>query len=430
MGAVNVYEELRWRGLINQSTDEVALPRLLMERPRTVYAGFDPTADSLHVGHLMALMILRRFQKAGHRPIALVGGATGMIGDPSGKSEERKLLSLDELRHNVEAVEKQLRRFLDFHPGPQGALLLNNYEWMSKFSYLDFLREVGKHVPVNVMLAKDSVKSRLERNDAGLSYTEFSYMLLQAYDFVYLYQHYGCEIQVGGSDQWGNITAGIDLARRLLGVQLYGLTCPLLTKSDGTKMGKTESGALWLDPQKTSPYQFYQYWINIEDDVVEKCLKYFTDLSREEIEAVVAEHNKQPEKRTGQRCLARELTRLVHGEEALAAAERATAILFGGVIEYATDRELGEIFYDVPSHTVARHTLSGEGLPLVEALCLAGLAKSKSEARRIIQQGGAYVNNRRITDPEFRLTPADLASESIVVLRTGKKHYGLLRFQG
>lgn len=430
MVAVNVYEELQWRGLINQSTDEVALPKLLMERPRTVYAGFDPTADSLHVGHLMALMILRRFQKAGHRPIALVGGATGMIGDPSGKSEERKLLSLDELRHNVEAVEKQLRRFLDFDPGPHGALLLNNYDWMSKFSYLDFLREVGKHVPVNVMLTKDSVKSRLERSDAGLSYTEFSYMLLQAYDFVYLYQHYGCEIQVGGSDQWGNITAGIDLARRLLGVQLYGLTCPLLTKSDGTKMGKTESGALWLDPRKTSPYQFYQYWINVEDDVVEKCLKYFTDLTREEIEAVVAEHLKQPEKRTGQRCLARELTRLVHGEEALAAAERATAILFGGVIEHATDRELSEIFHDVPSHTVPRETLTGDGLPLVEALCLAGLAKSKSEARRIIQQGGAYVNNRRITDLEFRLTPTDLASETIVVLRTGKKHYGLLRLQG
>ncbi len=224
---------------------------MLAERPRTVYAGFDPTADSLHVGHLMAIMVLRRFQQAGHRPIALVGGATGMIGDPSGKSEERKLLALDELRHNVEAVAQQLRRFLDFDRQPNGALLLNNYDWMSRFSFLDFLREVGKHVPVNVMLTKDSVKARLEKSDSGLSYTEFSYMLLQAYDFVYLYQNYGCEIQVGGSDQWGNITAGIDLARRLLGVQLYGLTCPLLTKSDGTKMGKTESGALWLDPRKT-----------------------------------------------------------------------------------------------------------------------------------------------------------------------------------
>lgn len=430
MLAGNVYEELRWRGLIHQCTDEETLPKLLAERPRTVYAGFDPTADSLHVGHLMAIMVLRRFQQAGHRPIALVGGATGMIGDPSGKSEERKLLSLDELRHNVEAVAQQLRRFLDFDRQPNGALLLNNYDWMSRFSFLDFLREVGKHVPVNVMLTKDSVKARLERSDSGLSYTEFSYMLLQAYDFVYLYQKYGCEIQVGGSDQWGNITAGIDLARRLLGVQLYGLTCPLLTKSDGTKMGKTESGALWLDPRKTSPYQFYQYWINLEDDVVEKCLKYFTDLPREEIEAVVAEHLAQPEKRLGQRRLAQELTRLVHGEEGLAAAERATAILFGGEIDRLTDRELGEIFHDVPSHAVSRERLNGEGLPLVEALCLAGLAKSKSEARRIIQQGGAYVNNRRVLDPDARLTPSDLASETTIVLRTGKKHYGLLRFEG
>lgn len=427
---VNAYEELSWRGLIHQCTDDVALPKLVGERPRTVYAGFDPTADSLHVGHLMALMILRRFQRAGHRPIALVGGATGMIGDPSGKTEERKLLSLDELRHNVEAVAGQLRRFLDFDAGGNAALLLNNYDWMSRFSYLDFLREVGKHVPVNVMLTKDSVKNRLERSDAGLSYTEFSYMLLQAYDFVYLYQNYGCEIQVGGSDQWGNITAGIDLARRLLGVQLYGLTCPLLTKSDGTKMGKTESGALWLDPKKTSPYQFYQYWINIEDDVVEKCLKYFTDLSRDEIEAIVREHLAQPEKRVGQRRLAQELTRLVHGEDALALAEKATAILFGGEIDHTSDRELEEIFHDVPSHRVARDKVGGEGLPLVEALCLTGLAKSKSEARRCIVQGGAYVNNRRINDPEARLTLADLAGETTIVLRTGKKHYGLLRVEG
>lgn len=426
---VNVYEELSWRGLIQQVTDAESLPGFLLERPRTVYAGFDPTADSLHVGHLMALMVLRRFQKAGHRPIVLVGGATGMIGDPSGKSEERKLLSREELQRNVAAVGQQLRRFLDFHDGPHAALLLNNYDWMGKFGFLEFLREVGKHVPVNVMLSKDSIKTRLERSDSGLSYTEFSYMLLQAYDFVHLYREYGCEMQVGGSDQWGNITAGIDLARRLLGVQLYGLTCPLLTKSDGSKMGKTASGALWLDPQKASPYQFYQYWINIEDELVEKCLKYFTDLTRDEIEEIVATHHAQPEQRCGQRRLAQELTRLVHGEDALQAAEKATAILFGAEIEQLSERELQDIFRDVPSHTLPRQRLEGEGLSLVEALCLAGLAKTKSEARRIIQQGGAYVNNRRITDVEACLTTAHLASEHTMVLRSGKKRYGLLRFE-
>jgi len=430
MPEINVYEELRWRGLIHQTTDDAVLPGFLMERSRTVYAGFDPTADSLHVGHLMALMILRRFQKAGHRPIALVGGATGMIGDPSGKSEERRLLSEEELRKNVEAVEKQLKRFLDFEGKETSALLLNNYDWMGKFGYLEFLREVGKHVPVNVMLTKESVKTRLERSDSGLSYTEFSYMLLQAYDFVHLYREYGCEIQVGGSDQWGNITAGIDLARRLIGVQLYGITCPLLTKSDGTKMGKTESGALWLDPQKTSPYQFYQYWINVEDDLVEKCLKFFTDLSREEIASIVAQHREAPENRLGQRRLAQEITRLVHGESGLQAAERATAILFGAEIEEISERELDEIFSDVPSRTVPRSQLEGPGLPIVDALCLADLAKTKSEARRIIQQGGAYVNNRRVTDQEARLTAENLVGDRTIVLRVGKKRYGLLRFEG
>ena len=276
----NVINDLSWRGLINQTTDDANLPRLLMEKPRTVYVGFDPTADSLHVGHLVALMVLRRFQKAGHRPIAVVGGATGMIGDPSGKSEERNLLSIEALQANVAGMEPQLRRFLDFDCGPNSAVLVNNYDWMGKFGYLEFLRDVGKHFPVNVMLTKDSVRSRLERTDAGMSYTEFSYMLLQAYDFVHLYEEYGCELQAGGSDQWGNITAGIDLARRLRGVQLYGCTCPLLTKSDGTKMGKTESGALWLSADKTSPYHFYQYWINLDDAEVGRCLRFFTDLGR------------------------------------------------------------------------------------------------------------------------------------------------------
>ncbi len=279
----DIIAELGWRGLIHQSTDD-KLAGWLNAESRTVYAGFDPTADSLHVGHLMGLMVLRRFQRAGHRPIALVGGATGMIGDPSGKSEERNLLSVDELRANVAAIELQMRNVLDFDTSPIGGILANNFEWMSGFGYLEFLRDIGKNFPVNVMLAKDSVKSRLERGDAGMSYTEFSYMLLQAYDFVHLHDTFGCELQVGGSDQWGNITAGIDLARRMRGAQLYGITWPLLTKSDGSKMGKTESGAVWLSPERTSPYAFYQYWINVDDADAGKCLRFLTELEREEVE--------------------------------------------------------------------------------------------------------------------------------------------------
>jgi len=399
-----------------------------MERPRTVYVGFDPTADSLHVGHLVALMVLRRFQRAGHRPIALVGGATGMIGDPSGKSEERNLLAPEALRANVAGMEAQLRRFLDFDPGPNAARLVNNFDWMEKFGYLEFLRDVGKHFPVNVMLAKDSVRSRLERSDAGLSYTEFSYMLLQAYDFVHLHRQYGCELQAGGSDQWGTITAGIDLARRLDGVQLYGCTCPLLTRSDGAKMGKTESGALWLSPDKTSPYHFYQYWINLDDADVGQCLKFFTDLGREEIDALLAQHQSDPGRREAQRRRADALTRLVHGDEGLHTARRATEIFFGAEISQLDDAQLTGIFADVPSRQLPRDRLSGEGLSIVDALVESGLCKNKSEARRILAQGGAYVNNRRVEGLETRLGPAQLASESVMVLRSGKKNYALLRF--
>jgi tyrosyl-tRNA synthetase len=404
------------------------MPAWLAEKPRTLYAGFDPTADSLHVGHLVAVMVLRRFQQAGHRPIALVGGATGMIGDPSGKNEERSLLGLEVLRANTAAIERQLRRFLDFQCGANSALLLNNYDWMGKWPYLDFLRDVGKHFPVNVMLAKDSVRMRLERSDAGMSYTEFSYMLLQAYDFVYLSQHYGCELQVGGSDQWGNITAGIDLARRMHGTGLYGMTCPLLTRSDGTKMGKTESGALWLSPERTSPYHFYQYWINLDDADVGKCLRLFTDLSQQEICQVEEEHRSDPGRRVAQRRLAEELTRLVHGSEGLAAAQRATEIFFGAEIGHLNDAELAGIFADVPSRELPRGRLDGPGLPLADALVESGLVKSKSDARRVITQGGAYVNNRRAEGLDTRLGPADLAGESILVLRAGKKSYALLRF--
>ena len=426
----NVFQELTWRRLINQTTDDENLDKWLLEKPRTVYAGFDPTADSLHVGHLMALMILRRFQQAGHRPVALVGGATGMIGDPSGKSEERNLLSVDVLQANVAGMEKQLRRFLDFDCGDQSALLVNNYDWMGKFGYLEFLRDIGKHFPVNVMLTKDSVKSRLGRDDAGLSYTEFSYMLLQAYDFVHLNTEFNCEIQVGGSDQWGNITAGIDLARRMRGheVQLFGMTCPLLTKSDGGKMGKTESGALWLDPHKTSPYHFYQYWINLDDTDVDKCLRFFTDLDEQRINTVITEHEAAPEKREGQRCLATELTRLVHGDDGLHAAQKATEIFFGAEIAELNDAQLTAIFADVPSQELARDRLAGDGLWIVDALVESGLAKSKGDARRTVKQGGAYVNNRRIDALETQLTTDQLASETVMVLRSGKKRYALLRF--
>lgn len=421
----DIIAELSWRGMIHQTTDP-GLADWLRAEPRTLYIGFDPTADSLHVGHLMALMILRRFQQAGHRPIALVGGATGMIGDPSGKSEERNLLSIERIRENVRAIEPQLRRFLDFDAGPRSALIVNNYDWMGRFGFLEFLRDVGKHFPVNVMLAKDSVRARLERSDSGLSYTEFSYMLLQAYDFLYLSDHYDCRLQAGGSDQWGNITAGIDLARRLRGVQLYGLTCPLLTKSDGSKMGKTESGALWLSAEKTSPYRFYQYWINLDDADVGLCLKFFTELGREEIETLLADHAAAPERRGAQRRLAEELTRLVHGEEGLRAAQRATEIFFGAEIDELTPAQLQSIFADVPSCELPQARWSA-GLPVVEALVECGLAKTKSDARRFIQQGGAYVNNRRVAALDVLLTADDLRAGNTVVLRTGKKNYALLR---
>jgi tyrosyl-tRNA synthetase len=434
-------DDLRWRGLIHQTTDEAGLGRWLEERPRVVYAGFDPTADSLHVGSLLPLILLRRFQQAGHRPIAVVGGATGMIGDPSGKSQERNLLSADVIEENVAGLREQMRRFLDFDSASNAAVLLNNYDWTGRFSYLEFLRDVGKNFPVNVMLAKDSVKSRLGRDTetvapgeppvaaGGLSYTEFSYMLLQAYDFVYLYDTYGCELQAGGSDQWGNITAGIDLARRMRGVQLYGLTCPLLTKSDGSKMGKTESGTVWLSAERTSLYQFYQYWIRVEDADVGKCLRMLTPLSREEIETLDAARQQGAARRDSQRRLAEELTRLVHGPEGLAKAQRATEAFYGSEIADLSDDELVDIFADVPSQRFPRQALSDEGgLAIVDALVAARLAKTKSDARRTVQQGGAYVNNRRIDGIETRLTADDLASETVMVLRSGKRNYALLRF--
>ncbi len=424
----DIMAELSWRGLVQQTTDDALLPGWLREKPRTVYAGFDPTAESLHVGSLLPLMNLRRFQRAGHRPIALLGGATGMIGDPSGKSAERNLLDQESLTRNVEGIRRQMEALLDFEPGSHAALVVNNYDWMRDYAYLAFLRDIGKNFPVNVMLAKDSVKSRLERTDGGISYTEFSYMLLQAYDFVHLFDEFGCELQIGGSDQWGNITAGIDLARRMRSTQLYGITCPLLAKPDGTKMGKTEEGAVWLSAERTTPYHFYQYWINIEDNVVGMCLRYLTELSQDEIESLDRATAEHPEKREAQRRLGEEVTRLIHGEAGLTTARHATDIFFGAEIQDLSDEELGAIFADVPSQELPRSRLEAEGLNIMDAFVEAGLAKSKGEARRTITQGGAYVNNRRVNEISHQLTATSLASDTTMVLRSGKKKYALLRF--
>lgn len=427
MTAASIYDELTWRGLVRQSTETPDGMQKLLSQPLTLYVGFDPTATSLHCGSLLPLMALRRFQKYGHRPIALVGGATGMIGDPSGKSEERVLLSPEVLEANVAGLKSQMNRFLDFRCA-NSAILVNNYDWMSGWSYINFLRDVGKNFPVNVMLAKDSVKSRLEREDTGMSYTEFSYMLLQAYDFVHLNRQHGCTLQVGGSDQWGNITAGIDLGRRMYGQQLYGMTCPLLLTSDGRKMGKTESGALWLDAARTSPYAFYQYWINVEDSDVLTCLKFLTEIDQAECQALEQSVASEPHKREAQKRLACWLTEFVHGAEGLAAAQRATDVFFGAAIERTTDAELQDIFPDVPSGELARDALSA-GVAVIDALVTVGLCKSKAEAKRAIQEGGAYVNNHRVGSPEDKLSVEHLVTETALVLRRGKKNYAVLRFK-
>ncbi|MDR2170915.1 MAG: tyrosine--tRNA ligase [Planctomycetaceae bacterium] len=425
---LDIISEFSWRGLIHQTTDDVGLSSWLLSGLRTVYAGFDPTADSLHVGHLLPLMNLRRFQFAGHRPIALAGGATGTIGDPSGKSEERNLITKEQVEYNIERIKKQIVRFLRFDDSPTGALLVNNADWFSQFSYIDFLRDVGKYFSVNVMLSKDSVRLRLNNSESGLSFTEFSYMLLQSYDFVYLRRNYGCELQIGGSDQWGNITMGCDFGRRIGGFQLHGITSPLVTRSDGKKMGKTESGAIWLDPVKTSPYQFYQYWMNLDDADVERMLMIFTELNRDEIASVMGEHNLEQSKRIAQKRLADEFTQLVHGAEALQTARKATDIFFGGEISELDDDQLTSIFADVPGKILSMERLT-EGLSIIDAICECGLANSKAEARRTIQQGGAYINNKQIADINEKLTKKHLASKSIIVVRTGKKKYALLNFK-
>lgn len=420
----SILDELQWRGLIHQSTDPKELGEQL-SKPTVVYAGFDPTADSLHVGSLLPLMMLRRFQQAGHRPVALVGGATGMIGDPSGKTDERQLLSKESLVTNVAGIREQLGHFLDF-TGPNAAVLVNNFDWMQGFSFLDFLRDVGKNFPINVMLTKDSVKSRLERTDSGLSYTEFSYMLLQAYDFVFLAKHHDCVMQIGGSDQWGNITAGIDLGRRMLGRSLFGLTCPLLTTSDGKKMGKTERGAIWLAAQRTSPFEFYQYFINVADADVLMTLRFLSDLSQDEYRELETQLRERPQERAAQTRLAESLTRLVHGQAKLNSAQHATRLLFGADITQLTQDQLNTIFEDVPSQEVPLDRLS-QGLGVLDAFRTAGLANSKSEARRTVTEGAAYLNNQKVTEFDRVLNASDLAGKYLI-LRAGKKRYGLLRF--
>lgn len=417
----DIYAELDWRGLIYQTTADEELPGWLNAEPRTVYIGFDPTADSLHVGSLLQLLLLRRFQKAGHRPIALVGGATGMIGDPSGKSKERNLLSEETLRANVEGIKAQMQQFLDFDCGDHSAILVNNLDWMKDYSYIEFLRDIGKNFPVNVMIAKDSVRTRLE-STAGLSYTEFSYMLLQAYDFVHLNRNHGCELQVGGQDQWGNVTAGIDLGRRMHGTRLFGITSPLLTKTDGTKMGKTESGTIWLSEEKTSPYNFYQYWIrDIGDDDTGKCFRFLTDFSRDDIEALEA-----GDPREAKRTLAAAMTELVHGKSGLAKAQRATEILFGKQVTAEDHEALESILADVPAGEITRNEI-GTGLPILDAFVRTPIGKSKSEVRRTLQQGGINVNNVKVTDVDACITEQDLIGGSLVLLRSGKKNYAILK---
>src|SRR6266536_2446179 len=419
---MNILEELDWRGLIADCTDRTELEKKTAAS-LTLYCGFDPTADSLHVGNLVPLLGLRRFQLAGHHPIAVAGGATGSIGDPSGKSAERQLLSKDAIAANIARVKEQLRRLLDFDTKTNPARLVDNAEWTGHVSYLDFLRKVGKHFSVNQMVAKESVRARMEDREVGISYTEFSYMLLQAFDFYVLCRDYHCELQTGGSDQWGNITAGIDLCRKKLGRQVYGLTLPLITNDDGTKFGKTEAGAVWVDAKRTSVYKFYQFWIRTDDRDVIRYLKYFTFLSREEIEGLKSQHREKPEARAAHKALAKAATDLVHGPAATAEAVRASEILFGGGLEGISETTFNEIVGEVPTKEIERGKLDGDGSSLVELLVQSGLCPSKGQARKDIEGGGVYLNNVREGNANRALTNRDLLFGKHLLLRTGKRNY-------
>lgn len=427
---MNFVEELRWRGMIQElmpGTEEQ-----LQKELTSGYLGIDPTADSLHIGHLVGVMILKHFQRAGHRPIALIGGATGMIGDPSMKSAERNLLDEDTLRHNQNAIKAQLAKFLDFESGKSNAAqLVNNYDWMKDYSFLNFIRDIGKHITVNYMMAKDSVKKRLNgESSTGMSFTEFSYQLLQGYDYLHLYKTMGCRIQMGGSDQWGNITTGTELIRRVEGGEAYALVCPLITKADGGKFGKTESGNVWLDPRYTSPYKFYQFWLNVSDADAEKYIKIFTELSREEVEALINEQKNAPHLRPLQKRLAKEVTTMVHSHEDYETAVEASNILFGNAtadaLKKLNEETFLQVFEGVPTFNFSISDLT-DGIKAVDLLTeKAPVFPSKGEMRKTVQAGGVTVNKEKLTDFDQIITLSDLIAGKYIIAQRGKKNYFLL----
>ena len=423
--AIGFIEELRWRGLLQDSTP--GLEEHLAQGPQRGYIGFDPTADSLHVGHLVQIMLLVHFQRAGHRPVALVGGATGMVGDPSGKSAERNLLDEAALRHNEACIKAQLERFIDFSDPVHSAELVNNYDWFKDMGFLQFIRDVGKHITVNYMMAKDSVKKRLE---TGISFTEFSYQLVQGYDFYWLWKHKGCSVQMGGSDQWGNITTGTELIRRMGGGEAFAVTSPLLTKADGSKFGKSEGGNVWLDPKRTSPYKFYQFWLNSTDEDAPRLLRTFTTRGREEIEALMTEHAAAPHKRLLQRELAADITRRAHGQEELNGALAATEILFGNATAEAlaglTEQQWLDVFDGVPQAEVGRDALA-TGIPVADLLSeVGGFLPSKGEARRALKENSIAVNREKV-DEDRVVTKDDLLGGRFILLQRGKKNYFLVK---
>ncbi|MBN1356585.1 tyrosine--tRNA ligase [bacterium] len=422
-------EHLNDRGFIHQISDP-GLERMLEQQRTACYAGFDPSDSSLHLGHLIPIIGLMHFQRYGHRPIAVIGGATGMIGDPSGRDRERTLMSIDLIRSHERSIQRQLEHFLNFDDTETGAIMVNNYDWTHPYSYLDFLREIGKHFSVNTMISKESVRMRLESRDQGISYTEFSYQILQAFDFHHLWKTNGCKVQIGGSDQWGNITAGIDLNRRLGGEQLYGITFPLLMTASGRKFGKSEGNAVWLDPIRTKPYELFQYFIQTDDKDVIRFLKLFTFLDLKEIAELEILVRDEPQTREAQKILASEVTRLIHGEAGLQTADGSTRILFGDepICNY-TDSILNRVFSDTPSGNLPKEHLE-QDLTVVNAMVASGMCGSKGEARRLVSSGGFYINNIRETDPTRILTVNDLASDTIMVLRSGKKRYFIIRFSG
>ncbi len=419
---MTLLEDLQWRGIIYQQTDEEGIKETLEKEKISLYCGVDPTADSMHIGHLLPYLTLRRFQKHGHRPIVLVGGATGMIGDPSGKSEERKLQTTEIIQHNVECIQKQLSQIFDFE-GEHGAIMVNNYDWAGSMDIVTFLRDYGKHVGVNYMLAKDTIANRLE---TGISFTEFTYTILQAMDFLHLYENFDCKMQVGGSDQWGNITTGLELIRKMApeGSKAFGLTIPLVTKADGTKFGKTESGAIWLDPEKTTPYEFYQFWINTADADVVKYLKFFTFLSKEEIEGLEESVKNEPHLRKAQKALAEEMTRLIHGQDSLDQAIKITEALFNGEIQNLTAAEIKQGFKDVPSY---EHT-TGEEIGIVDLLIAAGIVSSKRQAREDVTNGAISINGQRVTETDYVVSEKDRIEGQFTVIRRGKKKYFLIKY--